>query len=94
MLAYESQACESGEEQYKHKHAIKGEFFVLKEPSQPLRICNTCEVSPTLEPCMSWEQLLILHEKLWLGNYFSLAVEELIWINDLVLVSLKKDVHF
>lgn len=37
MLAYVGQGCESGEEQYKHKHIIKGEFFVLKEPSQPFK---------------------------------------------------------
>lgn len=34
MLAYVSQAYESGEEQHKHKQVIKGEFFVLKKPSQ------------------------------------------------------------
>lgn len=32
-----SQACESGEEQCKHKPVIKGEFFVLKESSQPFK---------------------------------------------------------
>lgn len=37
MLAFVSQAWESGEEQYKCKHVIKGEFFFLKEPSQPFK---------------------------------------------------------
>lgn len=71
MLAYVGQACEAAEEQYNHKHIIKGEFFILKEPSRPfkelqnLRSLTDVGSMHRLKAVTSPPRLVLLSAELW-----------------------------